>query len=124
MPQTPISRFPSRSLFCLACLVTAIGMAQAQVTEVVLHDFAEMNINGLQPAVSVVRDKAGNLYGTTPYSGLGGLDGLVFKIDTRDHIIILHRFTGGTDGRNPQGSVVLDVAGNLYGTTCSGGTAG
>jgi len=30
---------------------------------------------------------------------------------------VLHRFTGGADGANPQGGLVFDPAGSLYGTT-------
>jgi hypothetical protein len=35
---------------------------------------------------------------------------------------VLHAFSGGTDGNQPYGGVVLDQAGNLYGTTQFGGT--
>ena len=41
-----------------------------------------------------------------------------------DKYKILHRFTGRTDGGNPQESVILDTAGNLYGTTTQGGASG
>ena len=34
----------------------------------------------------------------------------------------LHSFTGGVDGQNPNGGVVIDTSGNLYGTTVWGGT--
>jgi len=37
---------------------------------------------------------------------------------------ILYSFTGGSDGRQPEGGLLLDAAGNLYGTTAVGGTAG
>ena len=33
----------------------------------------------------------------------------------------LHDFTGGLDGANPWGSLVMDTAGNLYGTATTGG---
>ena len=37
---------------------------------------------------------------------------------------ILYAFQGGNDGNNPYGGVVFDLAGNLYGTTVSGGPGG
>jgi uncharacterized repeat protein (TIGR03803 family) len=37
--------------------------------------------------------------------------------------VVLYRFTGGSDGRSPNGKLIADRAGNLYGTTELGGTA-
>jgi hypothetical protein len=36
----------------------------------------------------------------------------------------LYDFTGGSDGANPEGGLVMDASGNLYGTTFGGGAAG
>jgi uncharacterized repeat protein (TIGR03803 family) len=47
----------------------------------------------------------------------------VFKVDTSGHETVLHNFTGGADGAYPDGGVILDPAGNLYGTTYYGGPA-
>jgi uncharacterized repeat protein (TIGR03803 family) len=97
-------------------------------TEVVLHNFASPP-NGAYPAWGVVRDSAGNLYGTTngAYSDVGGGGtnnaGVVFKVDTSGNETVLHSFTGGADGNSPNG-VILDSAGNLYGVTESGGGNG
>ncbi len=63
-------------------------------------------------------DHAGNLYGTTN----GGGPGTVFKVDASGNETVLHRFTGSSDGANPQGHLVFDANGNLYGTTYRGGT--
>lgn len=41
---------------------------------------------------------------------------------TAGHETVLHSFTGGADGANPLGGVVLDPEGNLYGTTFNGGS--
>jgi uncharacterized repeat protein (TIGR03803 family) len=88
----------------------------------------------------LVRDREGNLYGA---ASLGGLEngcpevqfplspfnpppvgfgcGVVFKIDPRGRETVLHTFTGGADGGIPQGQLVRDEEGNLYGTTLMGG---
>jgi uncharacterized repeat protein (TIGR03803 family) len=71
----------------------------------------------------VIRDSVGNLYGTSYNGGAAGL-GAVYKVNTSGQLIVLHNFTGGTDGQNPHAGVVRDSAGNLYGTTENGGTAG
>ena len=80
--------------------------------------------DGSAPVAGVIRDAAGNLYGTT-YNG-GDLAcpngcGVVFKIDTTGKQTILYTFTGGADGQWPDTPLVLDSAGNLYGVTGSGG---
>jgi uncharacterized repeat protein (TIGR03803 family) len=96
--------------------------------EVVLHNFASPP-HGAYPATGVVRDSAGNLYGTTngAYSdvGGGGTDnaGVVFKVDTSGHETVLYSFTGGADGSSPNG-LIRDLKGNLYGTTNGGGASG
>lgn len=68
-------------------------------------------------------DAAGNLYGTTAAGGSGGA-GTVFRLSA-DHrtMTILHSFSG-SDGSTPVGGLVADLAGNLYGTTSTGGSGG
>jgi uncharacterized repeat protein (TIGR03803 family) len=85
---------------------------------------------GVQSDTTLARDAAGNLYGTTQTGGItGGVCGstgcgLVFKLDTTFNYTVLYSFTGaGNDGFNPAGGIVLDAAGNLYGTTLFGGPA-
>jgi uncharacterized repeat protein (TIGR03803 family) len=75
--------------------------------------------DGGSPIAGVIRDSAGNLYGTTGSGGSGGA-GTVFKLDATGHFTVLYSFTGGTDGGEPAG-LIQDQAGNLYGTTVSGG---
>jgi uncharacterized repeat protein (TIGR03803 family) len=75
---------------------------------------------------SLVLDAAGNLFGTTKYGGEAQL-GTVFKLarNSRSHKwkeTVLHSFTGAPDGVNPLFGLVIDPAGNLYGTTPTGGT--
>jgi uncharacterized repeat protein (TIGR03803 family) len=66
-------------------------------------------------------DAAGNLYGTTSHCGSAAQAGNVFKLDTAGNETILHTFTGGADGAVPLASLLRDQAGNLYGTTSTGG---
>jgi uncharacterized repeat protein (TIGR03803 family) len=70
----------------------------------------------------LIRDWAGNLYGTTSSGGASGA-GVVFKVDTSGNETVLYGFTGGADGASPN-NVVRDRQGNLYGTTTGGGAAG
>jgi uncharacterized repeat protein (TIGR03803 family) len=88
-------------------------------TETVLYSFAG-GTDGANPYASLVQDPAGNLYGTTQRGGASG-QGTVFKVDTAGTETVLYTFTGGSDGGVPDGALVLDAAGNLYGTTFGGG---
>jgi uncharacterized repeat protein (TIGR03803 family) len=81
--------------------------------------------DGAFPYTGVIRDGAGNLYGATMQGGGTGCAsqmgcGTLFKLDTTGTETVLHSFTGGGDGAYPWG-LLLDSAGNLYGTTQSGG---
>ena len=90
-------------------------------TVTVLHPFGGGN-DGANPDGTIVFDSAGNLYGTTLNGGAYG-NGTVWELTPSGGSwteTILYNFTGGSDGANPTG-VVLDSAGNLYGTTASGG---
>src|SRR5580700_7513546 len=95
--------------------------------ETVLHSFTGTGGDGANPVAPLIRDAAGNLYGTTEYGGLFGACGpngcgTVFKIDPAGKETVLYRFTGvAGDGMNPQQGLVRDSKGNLYGTTSQGG---
>ena len=92
-------------------------------TETVLYTFTGGADGGKPLFVSLVRDAAGNLYGTTSVGGIGG-DGTVFKVDPSGKETVLHTFIGGTtDGAFPQSGLIQDKNGNLYGTTYLGGAA-
>jgi uncharacterized repeat protein (TIGR03803 family) len=84
-----------------------------------LHSFT-----GVQgSSANLVMDAAGNFYGTTVNDG-AYQNGNVFKLSPSNGGWVytsLHDFTGGNDGAHSEGQVVMDTAGNLYGTTSNGG---
>jgi uncharacterized repeat protein (TIGR03803 family) len=94
--------------------------------EIVLHSFTISD--GEFPTGNLALDAAGNLYGTTINGGISGTTsgagyGVVYKVNPAGQQTVLHNFTGWADGGNPQSGVILDSAGNLYGTAAVGGTA-
>jgi uncharacterized repeat protein (TIGR03803 family) len=89
-------------------------------TETVLYSFMG-NPDGQGPDSALIRDQAGNFYGTT---GLGGSfdAGTVFKLDKNGTETLLHTFRGQADGQGSFAGLARDSAGNLYGTTEFAGT--
>jgi uncharacterized repeat protein (TIGR03803 family) len=100
--------------------------AGGSYTETTLHIFK--GFGGSTPKAGLIMDSAGNLYGTTRFgSGNFGLGyGLVFKLTPDMNGIytasILYSFTGGSDGAEPLAALLMDSAGNLYGTASKGGS--
>jgi uncharacterized repeat protein (TIGR03803 family) len=94
-------------------------------TQKVLYNFDVNTKDGYSPYSNVVFDGAGNLYGTTYTGGAYNL-GTVYKLTPGSGGIwteqVLHSFGGGTDGTYPWAGLVVDTAGNLYGTASQGGT--
>jgi len=92
-------------------------------TFTVLHNFAGGDPgDGINPNASLVRDKQGNLYGTT--FGGGYNYGTVFEVTPTGSETVLYGFIARADGSSPYGSLVLDGQGNLYGTAEQGGDYG
>jgi uncharacterized repeat protein (TIGR03803 family) len=92
--------------------------------ETVLHSFTG-DSDGCIPWAGLIADSDGNLYGVTAVGGLGLCDqgyGVVFKLDTANDLTVLHAF-GFSDGAYPTSVLLLDQAGNLYGTTEGGGSS-
>ena len=92
----------------------------------VLHSFGHIS----QPDAGVIFDKAGNLYGTTTAGGpkycVAGLSGCgtIYKLSRGAKswsFTTIHTFSYG-DGAYPMGNLIMDSAGNLYGTTDGGGS--
>jgi len=92
----------------------------------VLYNFTG-GADGLHPGGGVVKDAAGNLFGTTEEGGsqlcLNGGCGVVYKVDPAGNQTVLHMFEG-SDGEEPIGELLMDPSGNLFGVTVFGGVAG
>jgi uncharacterized repeat protein (TIGR03803 family) len=106
--------------------VTNVQVTCTTPSEQVLYNFGlgdDANPNG-----TLVFDNSGNIFGTTSGGNFG--NGSVFMLTPRNGQwteTVLYSFcqlTGCSDGKKPSAGVVLDSAGNLYGTTDFGGTFG
>jgi uncharacterized repeat protein (TIGR03803 family) len=94
--------------------------------ETVLYSFARVAKTPapFPPFTSgLVRDSDGNLYGAFALTKLPAPGGVVYKINATNQYSVLHQFRFNADGFDPQPGLVLDAAGNLYGTTTEGGPA-
>jgi len=108
-------------------------------TETVIYVFkGNTNSDGAMPFGGLVIDSAGNLYGTTGFGGTGSCSvlgtlmgcGTVFELSPPAQKggvwaeTVLYSFQSGKDGYLPNGDLVFDSAGNLYGATRYGGGYG
>ncbi|MDB5354709.1 MAG: hypothetical protein JWN24_1162 [Phycisphaerales bacterium] len=76
--------------------------------------------NGAYPKAGVIADAAGNLYGTAELGGANGY-GVVFEVAAGTHALSTLATFNGSNGAYPEGGLIADAAGNLYGTTQYGG---
>lgn len=103
----------------------AVFKIAATGTSRLLYSFTTL-ADGLNPKAELIRDAEGTFYGTTFYGGTGTACGsagcgTVFKLTATGTLTVPHSFGGPPDGIYPVAGVVLDAAGNLYGTTAGGG---
>lgn len=117
--------------FAQGVVYELIPHAGGKWTENILHNFTGGS-DGAQPGhPSLLIDPEGNLYGSASSGGQGDCPlsgsecGTIFKLTP--HVgapwvfTVLHTFTGGSDGGNPEGTLVFGKNGSLYGTTYGGG---
>jgi uncharacterized repeat protein (TIGR03803 family) len=94
--------------------------------ESILYTFTNQE-DGARPQSNLVMDGSGDLYGTTEYGG-GNDYGTVFELAANGSggytEATVYTFTGGSDGAGPIAGLILDSAGNLYGTASGGGSSG
>jgi uncharacterized repeat protein (TIGR03803 family) len=117
----------SSAVVIAAAVCVFSGNALADSSEKVLYSFRGGS-DGTNPSTGLVTDSSGNLYGTTTDGGTGactGGCGTVFELKAeaggRWIERVIYNFQAGTDGAAPSASLIFDGAGNLYGTTISGG---
>lgn len=91
--------------------------------EKTLYSFQGAPSDGWKPEAGLVADGAGNFYGTTNQGGPNDM-GIVYEFSSAGKETVLHAFTGGSDGANPEAALVRDQSGNLYGTAVLGGDGG
>ena len=122
-PFAPVTIGPAGSLFGATPSGGAnnkgvVYKLDSSGNETVLYAFTGQ-ADGGEPQSGVIADSAGNLYGT---AGLGGAsnNGVVYKLDASGQETVLYAFQNKKDGESPLGGVILDKAGNLYGTTSFG----
>jgi uncharacterized repeat protein (TIGR03803 family) len=92
----------------------------------ILYKFQGGTTDGQNPESLLLRDSAGNLYGTTPGGGPGNGCGIAFKLTESGGSwteSVLHYFQSAGDGCVPLGPLVLDRDGNAFGTTWQGGSS-
>ncbi|HWY22916.1 MAG TPA: choice-of-anchor tandem repeat GloVer-containing protein [Candidatus Acidoferrum sp.] len=121
--QTP-SHIAGLALALAAMTLSLARSARAQ-TESVLHTFTDVGTDGGIPFSGLTFDSAGNLWGTAIAGGTSG-EGEVFELTPAAGggwtFNSIFGFSTWTSGRSPNGPVVFDSAGNVYGTTMNGGT--
>jgi uncharacterized repeat protein (TIGR03803 family) len=92
--------------------------------ETSLYSFTRLSDGG-NPQSGIIFDSQGNIYGSNVNGGAGY--GVVYKMTPSGegwNYQVIYTFTGGQDGANPEGQLLLDSSGNLYGTATTGGLSG
>jgi uncharacterized repeat protein (TIGR03803 family) len=94
--------------------------------ETLLYSFGATSTDAALPVASLIQGADGNFYGTTSSGGTNGVvaltAGTVFRVTPAGVETVLHSFgTSSTDGAEPEGALIQDADGNLYGTTFLGG---
>ena len=120
-----ILRRVALAIFTIAFLATPTW---ATAQEKLLHRFMPRGADGAYPFSPLTADSSENYYGAT-YTGGVYNTGMVFELSPSQGggwtEKILHSFKAiGVDGNSPQGSLVVDNHGNVYGTTFAGGQYG
>jgi uncharacterized repeat protein (TIGR03803 family) len=113
----------TQSVFWFILAVVFSVTASAQSSERVLFSFPKSGADGTFAGHPLYLDTAGNLFGTA-YNGGEKDEGTVFELSAPVQGVrrfsVLHSFKNSSDGRNPDGTIVFDASGNLYGAALGG----
>lgn len=115
--EIDMSRALSLGLFLFG---SVCALAQS-VIETDIYD-AGPSLVGNHPGTSLIQASDGNLYGTMQNVDYEGRYGSVYRISPTGEVSVLHAFTNGVDGGQPQASLIEGPDGALYGTTSQGGS--
>jgi uncharacterized repeat protein (TIGR03803 family) len=109
-------------------LAASIAGSASASTYTVLHSFCRGNKfvckDGKDPQAGLVEDGNGNFFGTASAGGATG-NGVIFELQHRHGkyaYSVLHSFDGNAEGGTPVTRLIIDTAGNLYGTAVAGGS--
>ena len=122
-PLTPFTPDGAGNLYWIDCYQPGdVHKLTSGGTNMTLYEFcSESNCtDGLYPGGALIRDRAGNLWGTT-YAGGATDRGTVYKLTPAGVETVVCNFIGGTDGDSPSEKLTQDAAGNMYGVTPGGG---
>ena len=129
LPFASLLRIAFALTLISASTLLATRLVQAQ-TFTTLHDFSGQNDGGTPTGV-LIRDRAGNLYGTASTGGNNTCSpapscGVVYKLTHTGSSWLFSTIYAfhGPDGATPEAGVIIGPDGNLYGTTSTGGAAG
>jgi uncharacterized repeat protein (TIGR03803 family) len=110
-------------------VVFELTPAGKAATETALYSFcADQNTctDGSLPLAGVILDSKGNIFGVTSSGGFGFDEGVAFELSGGTETVLYDfcKLNGCTDGRVPQGNIIRDSSGNIFGVTQTGGNVG
>jgi uncharacterized repeat protein (TIGR03803 family) len=122
-------KFRRPGFLAFAALIVVLSAQLAVAQESVLYSFSfnKTGTDGAAPVGNLLFDTAGNLYGATSSGGSTYDAGMIYELSPKAGggwtENILYAFTGQADGGAPNGSLIFDADGNLYGTAGGGSHA-
>ena len=127
-PYAGVIRDASGNLYGTTRYGGAMGLGTVYKLDTSGHETALYSFkggtDGYGPMSGLVLDPAGNLYGTMATANGCNCSGIVYKVDPSGNQTILYSFTDAVHGGFPSGGLIIDAAGNLYGTASFGGIIG
>ena len=113
----------SRGIYGFGTMYELTPDGRGNWSERILHQFTGGADGAGNPGAALVFDRAGHLYGDSNLYGANN-KGNIYSMTgpLKSQQVILHSFTGGSDGSSPSVNLTTDAGGNLYGTTYGGGS--